>query len=47
MFCIFYSNTLTLYALTERIRPVLPKFQFQNKKGSLKKFPICVATMSR
>ena len=30
-------SLLTLYALTGRIRPVLPKFQ--NKKGPSKKFP--------
>ena len=33
------SVYLTLYAITGRIRHVLPKFQFQNKKGSSKKFP--------
>ena len=31
--------SLTLYALTGRIRPVLPKFPFKKKKGSSKKFP--------
>ena len=41
------KNHLTLYALTGRIRPALPKFQFYNKKGSSKKFPMSVATMSR
>ena len=39
--------TLTLYALTGRIRPALPKFQFYNKKGSSKKFAMSVAPMSR
>ena len=38
---------LTLYAPVWRIRHVLPKFLFQNKKGSSKKFPMSVATMSR
>ena len=38
---------LTLYAITGRIRPVLPKLQLYNRKGSSKKFPMSVATMSR
>ena len=38
---------LTLYDLGERISSVWPKFRFKKKKGSLKKFPMSAASMSR
>ena len=41
-----YWTPLTLYAPVWRIRHVLPKFLFYNKKESSEKFPMSVATMS-
>ena len=42
-----FLSPLTLYDLGERISSAWAKFRFKKKKGSMKKFPMSAASMSR